>query len=546
MSLDDRDALDVARVGAKAARLAEARQRHFGVLPGLVVTVEASGPGIRAGEVALRARGIAAARAAVLAAGLDPGLLADLAGAADLGPRLVVRSSTELDGEGAWSGAFASFEDIAPDEVATAVRGCWASLFAPDALARFEREGRAPGSAAIAVLVQPQLMPTAGGWTRVSEDCVEVMATRGSPAPLLAGWARGARYLIASDGTIRGGTPPGPLEQVNLRAVADVARRARDELAADRMEWAVAGGEILILQLDRDPARAVRRGLAPRTADTFSGPAYRRLARVLVGRSGQLADRFIVPWGLAAPDSYDVTPSTGSPSSLFQDAKRLALHLGESVAFAVRLTPGELLDRLDAADPDLADRLADVRVDPESASLLLGAMEGVGNALAARELLDSADELWWQSVEWVELALRSGSPGPASRWLGDRWADLLFGVISQCGPAESGTPASDGRATGRATFLSEPADAARFRSRDVLVVERPLAAFAPLLWKAAALVTRTGSPAAHLCEVARSLAVPAVVSADIELPSDETVAAVDGLSGEIFLWSERSYARGLP
>jgi phosphohistidine swiveling domain-containing protein len=546
VSLDDRDALDVARVGAKAARLAEARQRHFGVLPGLIVTVEASGPGIRAGQAALRERGIAAARAAVSAAGLDPGLLEDLAGAADLGPRLVVRSSTELDGDGAWSGAFASFEDIAPDEVATAVRGCWASLFAPDALARFEQEVRAPGSAGMAVLVQPQLTPAAGGWTRVTEDSVEVVATLGSPSPLLAGWVRGARYLVASDGDIRGGTPPGPLDLVNLRALADTARRARDELAADRMEWALAGGEIFILQLDRAPARITGRPLAPRTADTFSGPPYRRLARVLVGRSGQLADRFIVPWGLAAPDSYAVTQSTGSPSSLFQDAKRLATHLGESVAFAVRLTPQELLDRLDVADPELADRFRDVRVDPESMSLLLGAMEGVGNALAARGLLDSAEELWWQSVEWVERALTSDSPGPRSRWLGDRWARLLFGVISQCGLAESGTPASDGRAAGRATFLSEPADVARFRNRDVLVVERPLPAFAPLLWKAAALVSRTGGPAAHLCEVARSLAVPAVVSADIELPGDETVAAVDGLSGEIFLWSERSYARGLP
>ena len=51
-----------------------------------------------------RERGVAAGRAAVSAAGLDPGLLEDLARMADLGPRLVVRSSTELDGDGAWSG----------------------------------------------------------------------------------------------------------------------------------------------------------------------------------------------------------------------------------------------------------------------------------------------------------------------------------------------------------------------------------------------------------------------------------------------------------
>src|SRR5439155_21972501 len=280
VSLEDRDALDVARVGAKAARLAEARQLHFGVLPGLVVTVEASAPGIRAGQVALRERGIAAARAAVSAAGLDPGLLADLARAADLGPRLVDRSSTELHGGGAWSGAFASFEDIAPDEVATAVRGCWASLFAPDALARFEREGRAPGSAAMAVVVQPQLTPAVGGWTRVTEDSVEVVASRGSPSSLLTGWARGARYLVASDGAMRVGRTPGPLDLVKLRGLADMARRARDEFAADRMEWALVGAEIFILQLDRATARAAGRPHVRRTTDTFSGPAYRRLARV--------------------------------------------------------------------------------------------------------------------------------------------------------------------------------------------------------------------------------------------------------------------------
>ena len=374
LSLDDRDALDDARVGAKAARLATARQKHFGVLPGLIVPVEASGRGIRAGQVALRERGIAAARGAVFAAGLDPGLLEDLARAADLGPRLVVRSSTEFDGDGAWSGAFASFEDIAPDEVATAVRGCWASLFAPDTLARFRQEGRVPGSVGMAVLLQPQLVacliakqrgtPAAGGWTRVTGDSIEVMATRGSPSPLLAGWARGARCLVASDGTIRGETPPGPLDLVSLRALADVARRARDELAADRMEWALAGGEIFILQLDRVPARAAGRPRPAGNTDTFSGPPYRRLARVLVGRSGQLADRFIVPWGLAAPDFYDVTRPTGSPSSLFHSAKTLALALGESVAVSARLTPEELLDRVDAVALDLATRLKST-IDPK-------------------------------------------------------------------------------------------------------------------------------------------------------------------------------------
>jgi phosphoenolpyruvate-protein kinase (PTS system EI component) len=45
---------------------------------------------------------------------------------------------------------------------------------------------------------------------------------------------------------------------------------------------------------------------------------------------------------------------------------------------------------------------------------------------------------------------------------------------------------------------------------------QPPAALAPLLWGASALVTVTGGPGVHLVDVARSLRVPAVVSAPVE------------------------------
>jgi phosphoenolpyruvate-protein kinase (PTS system EI component) len=50
----------------------------------------------------------------------------------------------------------------------------------------------------------------------------------------------------------------------------------------------------------------------------------------------------------------------------------------------------------------------------------------------------------------------------------------------------------------------------------VVVAANPLPALAPLLWRASALVTASGGPGAHLVDVARSLRVPAVVSAPIE------------------------------
>ena len=78
LSLDDAEALDVGQVGAKAARLAEARQRGFPVLPGLVVPVAASDAALVAGLATLQARGPGAARVAAGTVGLDPALVAEL------------------------------------------------------------------------------------------------------------------------------------------------------------------------------------------------------------------------------------------------------------------------------------------------------------------------------------------------------------------------------------------------------------------------------------------------------------------------------------
>jgi pyruvate,water dikinase len=62
-------------------------------------------------------------------------------------------------------------------------------------------------------------------------------------------------------------------------------------------------------------------------------------------------------------------------------------------------------------------------------------------------------------------------------------------------------------------------------ARAVLAVGLPLAQFAPLLWRASALVSAGGSQAAHLFEVARSLGIPAALGVDLP---DRAVAAVDG------------------
>jgi phosphoenolpyruvate-protein kinase (PTS system EI component) len=72
----------------------------------------------------------------------------------------------------------------------------------------------------------------------------------------------------------------------------------------------------------------------------------------------------------------------------------------------------------------------------------------------------------------------------------------------------------------------------------VLVTRWPLPHLAPLLWGASALVSFGGSPGAHLVEVARSLAIPAVVGCAATEHLGHTgrvvpLVAVDGDAGTV-------------
>jgi phosphoenolpyruvate synthase/pyruvate phosphate dikinase len=155
VDLDDPAALDPLVAGAKAARLARARRLGLPALPGVVVAVETarSAVGAALGELP---RGSGAARLAVLRVVVDPDLLDRLRQRVErLGFPVVVRSSSPLEDDPTWAGAFSSFLDIAADDLSKAIRGCWASAFAVDPLERAERAGVAPGDLAMAVLVQP-------------------------------------------------------------------------------------------------------------------------------------------------------------------------------------------------------------------------------------------------------------------------------------------------------------------------------------------------------------------------------------------------------
>ncbi len=190
-------------IGAKAARLARAAGMGLPVLPGWVVPVAEGTPALGAGASAVRQGRPAAARRAVLGHRLDDRLAAELRWAvAGLGGRIIVRSSSPLEADPRWSGAFSSVAEVGPDDVTAAIRSCWASAFAVDPLKRLDACGLPPEALELGVLLQPEIRPVAGGVARVTRtDAVGVAemtveGVRGHPGALLSGCADGASAIV--------------------------------------------------------------------------------------------------------------------------------------------------------------------------------------------------------------------------------------------------------------------------------------------------------------------------------------------------------------
>src|SRR5690348_14716380 len=92
-----------AEMGFKAARLAALLRAGLPVLPGWVVPVGEGKGAMGAGVAAIRANGVGAGRMAVLAQTLDAALVAELgAVVGGLGGRVIVRSSSPLEGDARW------------------------------------------------------------------------------------------------------------------------------------------------------------------------------------------------------------------------------------------------------------------------------------------------------------------------------------------------------------------------------------------------------------------------------------------------------------
>jgi len=557
VALDDAAcALAPDSVGAKAARLAQARGLGLPALPGVVVPAGEAVRPLALGAEAAATRGPGGARLAIMGTALDPALLADLHAAVEpLGASLVVRSSSALELEAAWAGAFTSYVGVAPAELETAIRGCWASAFSRDAVERCEELGVAPEQQRLAVLIQPEATFGVSGVAVIAaDDAVTITATRGSPANVLSGWESGHRVLVAADGA-----PQTPAEMADVdpsvfQEVASLSRNVRAAFADDLIEWGWTPERGVLLLQSRPSAPLPdqeRSHEPPAPVEGFTAPIAVRVAHLAAQYGGPLGDELVLPWAVGSldlPSPSAVAPlASADPLAAFAEARAIAAtlstatwgHDGHRSAESVRAAREALTALRDGLQAESLAKLDAARLPNVAQGVrLVALLRGIGRHLVDAGALAGVDDVWRLSAVDLERALRDPHL-TARRTAAPRegWEPFVYLTVVANGSAHAGTPASPGIGAGSAWFASRP-DAARPSQRMVLVVPRPLPGYAPLLWNAAALISIGGGPSAHLIEVARSLAVPAVVGCAVEGALDgarSLLAAVDGDAGRVTL-----------
>lgn len=561
LDLGEQRTQDSRLAGAKAATLARARRAGLPVLPGCVVPAQAGRGAFDRGAAALRSGGSGAARLAVMATELDPGLLAELATRVGrLGWPVVARSSSAREGGAQWAGAFSSFDRIGAGDLATALRGVWASAFSVDALERCAAIGVPVTDVGLAVLFQPEVAARYGGTARLGRDgTVEVLGAAGGPQGLLSGAARGARATVTATGE-RTGAAVEVLGGRVVDAVAALARRVGDVLDLDLIEWAWHDhGAVLLQAMRAAVADAEPAAPPPAPPAALHTPAALRVAALARRFPGPLGEELVLPWALGSPaaalavDTTGAGPGSGSPGDALARAGALSAALiGQAWRRPAEVAAADaatLLRQIRGPRPERAlARIADLApVDEGAAHALLTLLDGVATAAVSAGLVPARDEVWQHPPAHLSRILAGQAVPPGVRVGPDRWEPFLYTVVCAAGRFVTGTPAAPGVGTGAVRVVRDVHQRVARRGREVVVAARPVPALASLLWTAAGVVTGGGDPGAHLFEVATSLGVPAVVDVDLDELLDrapdtgddgrETILAVDGTRGHV--WSLR-------
>jgi hypothetical protein len=339
----------------------------------------------------------------------------------------------------------------------------------------------------MAVLIQPFVEAEAGGLAWVEGSRVVIEWVPGSPAGLLAGHQVGRREVVEGEGEGLTGL------------VAGVARAASERVGATQMEWLATEGEVRVVQL----AAPLPVAVAEPGMEVPADPGLLRVARIVRRFSSPIEEKLVLPWAIALeePSVFDsVEPLPGGDQAMIEALAEEQIDL---------VWGGGGYERAAIA-------LAVLAGDPFS---VLGELRGLGQI----------DLEAGRRIVALTRGLPVSVPGRS------RFEPLGAAVTEAFGDRKKGVGASGGLGFGLGSVVL-PQAAVKVGPRRVIVAPEPIPHLAPLLWSAAGLLTLSGSPAAHLFESARSLGVPAVAAADLELSLFTTgswAVAVNGAAGTV-------------
>lgn len=251
-------------VGGKAANLVRLLRLGLPVPPGFVVTTTAY-------LAFLAANGLmdvnpAQLRERIIDAPLPPAMSTLILEAYQrLGASAVaVRSSATAEdlATASFAGQYDTVLDVSgSEELLLAVKTCWASMWAPRAVA-YRREAQAfgevaagQGALALAVVIQRMVPAEAAGVAfsanpvTGSREEVVINAVHGLGERLVSGEATADEWLVRGTEAVCQRSPEAALNSDQARAIAGMARRIAEHFGAPQdVEWAVSGGQLYVLQ----------------------------------------------------------------------------------------------------------------------------------------------------------------------------------------------------------------------------------------------------------------------------------------------------------
>src|SRR5208282_2034550 len=225
VSLISPEATDPDRFGPKAAKLARLGRAGLPIPDGFCVDAEAyrmqvaalglgeSVHAVSSAELGIARRAALAMKLGLLDRPIVPEVLEPLREAwralvAATGAPTVVRSSALVEDRlgSSFAGQFESYLGLqCEDELVTAVRSCWASLWSTRVLRYMATRDASPADTAMAVLVQPLVSArvSGGGLSRTADGNMLLNATWGLGSAIAQGEVVPDRFVLSREGLLR-------------------------------------------------------------------------------------------------------------------------------------------------------------------------------------------------------------------------------------------------------------------------------------------------------------------------------------------------------